>query len=338
MITARSLALYCARALGGFKLAQFITRKRLRILCYHGFSSGDEHEVAPLVFMTPETFERRMQILRKRGLPVISLEEGVRRLRRGEVRNAETVITLDDGWASNLTIGLPILEKYGYLACVYMSTEHLEADTEGFNVVLSYMIHRSARDRLKLQGLHPLIDGTYNIRQDPTAATIALITAAEKAMPLAQRQQLLRPIARALEQDLDHVLTGGRFRLLNPEEIQELVRHGIDIQLHTHTHRLPDDRFEAAVCEIEQNRKALRGFTKSELKHFCYPSGFHSPHHPEWLTKLGIVSATTCDPGMNPPGTSPMLLRRYLDGNETSDIEFEAEVCGLRELARNIWR
>ena len=113
MTTLQSYALYFFRAIGGFTLAKYLTRRQLRILCYHSFSVGDEHEVAPVMFMRAETFEQRMRILKKHRIPVVTLDQAVRKLQEHGISNAETVITLDDGWASNLTIGAPILEKYG---------------------------------------------------------------------------------------------------------------------------------------------------------------------------------------------------------------------------------
>jgi hypothetical protein len=69
--------------MGVFTLAKYLTRRQLRILCYHSFSVGDEHEVAPVMFMRAATFEQRMEILRKRRIPVVTLDEGVRRLQEG---------------------------------------------------------------------------------------------------------------------------------------------------------------------------------------------------------------------------------------------------------------
>jgi peptidoglycan/xylan/chitin deacetylase (PgdA/CDA1 family) len=332
----RLFALHLLRATGVFALARFLTRKQLRILCYHGFSVGDEHEVAPVMFMRGQTFERRMGVLKKRRIPVITLDEGVKRFKQHTIGNAETVITFDDGWASNLTVGLPILESYGFPACVYISTEHLEAGTEVFNVALSYMIRRSGLKMLTLQGVHPRLDGIYDIATDPDAAIIGLILKAEAALPLAERQQLLGPIARALGANLDEVLRGERFRLLSRDEIGQVFRRGIDVQLHTHTHRLPDSAFDEMALEIRKNRKMIEELTGVEARHFCYPSGEHSERHPEWLERLGIASATTCHPGLNDGSTSVMLLNRFLDSDSMSEITFEAHICGVYELARKL--
>jgi hypothetical protein len=88
--------------------------------------------------------------------------------------------------------------------------------------------------------------------------------------------------------------------------------------------------------EIRKNRTAITHLTGVEPTHFCYPSGEHSPLHPEWLARLGVVSATTCDLGLNGSDNSLLLLKRYLDSEYTSDIEFEAEITGVRELLRRM--
>src|SRR3984885_7013613 len=311
---------HCIRLAGGFAIAQRITRAQLRILCYHGFSISDEHELAPFVFMRTETFARRMRILRKRGLAVVSLEEGVERLRANAIAGGETVITFDDGWASDLLV-MPLLENYGFPSCIYITTDHLSAGTEAFNVTLAQMIHRSKLETITLRDVHPQIDGDYAIARDPAAATARLLAATGKIGSLQQCQQLLRPLAAALGLDYDAFVAGGRFQFLTQEQITALARSGVAIQLHTHTHHLPSESFDAMAGEIIENRAAIKRLTGLEPIHFCYPSGEYSPRHPEWLARLGVVSATTCDAGFNSAGDSLLLLKRYLDSEDTSDIE-----------------
>jgi peptidoglycan/xylan/chitin deacetylase (PgdA/CDA1 family) len=335
----RSAALHGARLVGVFALAQFLTRRRLRILCYHGFSIVDEHEVMPHVFMRRETFVRRMQILKRRRIPVIPLAEAVNKLKAGKVDGAETVITFDDGWASNLSVGAPVLEALHFPACIYVTTEHLEAGTEVFNVLLYYMLCRTARDTLKLEGLDPAIDGSYHIEPDPVAVQRAIIAAAERAFPaLSDRQRLLMPLSAALGFDLGEILRNGRFQLMHRGEIETMHRRGFDIELHTHTHHLPAGTFEQTQDEITRNRRALVEILGVEKNHFCYPSGQYTLQHLEWLSRLGIGSATTCEPGFNGMETDVLQLSRYLDSEAVSDISFEAEICGLRELARIVRR
>jgi len=51
---------------------------------------------------------------------------------------------------------------------------------------------------------------------------------------------------------------------------------------------------------------------------------------------LGIKSAVTCTSGVNDENTHPYKLKRFLDGENISQIEFEAEMCGFLEICRRL--
>lgn len=332
----RRTVFHALKAVGGFAVAQRLTRRQLRILCYHGFSITDEHELAPYVFMRLETFERRMRILHNRNLPVVSLEEGLRRLTSGELKSCETVLTFDDGWSSNLKV-TPILMRYGYPACVYVTTEHFAAGTQAFNVTVTHLIHASRQSSFSLHGVHAAVDGDYALTSDVdrAAAVVGLLRAATEIDSLSERQALLPLLARALGIDYHNFVAGGRFQFVDASQLRELIAAGISVEMHSHSHNLPDT-YEGTRREIETNRAVIFGLTGTPPTHFCYPSGRYSKQHPQWLPALGIASATTCDAGMNDSPNLIMRLRRYLDSDTTSDIEFEAEVAGLRELYRKV--
>jgi peptidoglycan/xylan/chitin deacetylase (PgdA/CDA1 family) len=88
--------------------------------------------------------------------------------------------------------------------------------------------------------------------------------------------------------------------------------------------------------EIAENRALLRDLTTSHLDHFCYPSGEYDLRVLGLLRSLGVRSATTCKAGFNYPGDDPLQLRRFLDGENVSEIEFEAELSGAFEIARHV--
>ena len=47
-------------------------------------------------------------------------------------------------------------------------------------------------------------------------------------------------------------------------------------------------------------------------------------------------SATTCNADLNYPDKPSLELKRFLDGENISDIEFEAELSGFNELLRKM--
>jgi hypothetical protein len=124
---------------------------------------------------------------------------------------------------------------------------------------------------------------------------------------------------------------------MSPEQIAKASVSGIDIQLHTHRHRVPADA-ELLVREIKQNRSVLEPIVGRRLRHLCYPSNVWSKSQWPALAKAGIETATTCDPGMNRKDTVPLALLRFMDGNDIPQIRFEAELSGFGDLWRGIVR
>src|SRR5260370_37939922 len=108
----------------------------------------------PHVFMRRETFVRRMQILKRRRIPVIALDEALNRLKTGKISNAETVITFDDGWASSLSVAAPVLEAFHFPACIYVTTEHLDAGTEVLTRAPYLMLSRTTQSLMMRRGAH----------------------------------------------------------------------------------------------------------------------------------------------------------------------------------------
>lgn len=325
------IALHVMRLFGAFKLALLLTRRNVRILGYHGIALGDLHIFAPFLFMQESTFRRRLEIVRKRHMNIISLDEAVRKLQDGSNRGHEVVITIDDGWWSTLEFAAPLLKRFGYPATLYLSTRHAVDGTPVAAVVLGYMLWKRHKTQLKLENIDPSVDGVYELGSVHGATHVLLERKISQLDPELQARAL-RQIAERL--NLEEPLTADRrFRLIAVEDIPTLAQLGVDTQLHTHDHFMPME-FTELREQLVQNAEYIRRYRDGEPpRHFCYPSGQHRDEHPLWLAQMGILSATTCDPGMNRSGQNPYLLRRFLDSESISEIEFEANICGIFELA-----
>jgi hypothetical protein len=147
------------------------------------------------------------------------------------------------------------------------------------------------------------------------------------------RTAIAREFGRRVDVSYDDLLRDRRLSLMSPDEIGALARMGLDVQLHTHRHRLPLAP-EEIIREIETNRKALAPHATSELRHLCYPSGAFDVAQWKTLSTLGIATATTCLPGPNSRTTPRLALRRFLDEQDLSPDEFAAEIRGCKHVAR----
>lgn len=332
----RLAALNLARTLGLFALARHLTRGKLRILAYHGGSLRDEHEFRPGLFMTGATFEQRMRFLVARGYPILTLDAALDGLASGTLPDGATVITIDDGWYGTYRLMAPVLHELGLPATLYVATYYLEKQTQVFNVAAAYVLW-SARGRVAdFSGVVPGLAGPQSLSTaQERDELLSRIEAHAEPMGSAEARQLfLGDLCHVVGADLNAIESGRMLSFMSASEACELPRLGIDLQLHTHRHRFPDVAFDAAEREIRDNRAVLGAISTAELKHFCYPSGRYSMHQLDWLPRLGIVSAVTTVTGLNTPGTPSGELRRILDSEAMTLVEFEAEVCGFRELFR----
>jgi peptidoglycan/xylan/chitin deacetylase (PgdA/CDA1 family) len=109
--------------IAGLPLLVWPVRPVLSILIYHRVLPVPD----PLRAGEPDAtrFDQQMRYL-ARHFSVLPLREAFRRLRAGTLPRRACCITFDDGYADNLTVALPILEKYGLPATIFIATGYLD--------------------------------------------------------------------------------------------------------------------------------------------------------------------------------------------------------------------
>jgi peptidoglycan/xylan/chitin deacetylase (PgdA/CDA1 family) len=339
-MTAKRTLLHVVRALGGFRIARYVTRRRLRILCYHGFQLRDECAFRPQLFMAPGTFASRLDYLARQGFPVLPLPEALARLRDGTLPDGSVAITIDDGFHAVASVAAGMLAAHRFPAMVYLTTYYVERPNPIFRLVVQYMFWKSRASPLDVGALLGGRPGDIRNLADTAArdaAMEALMDHGERNCDEPGRVDLLRRLGRELGVDYDDIVESRILTLMTPQEARDMLEKGIDVQLHTHRHRFPPDNEKVARSEIVDNRAALSRILGEQhtATHFCYPSGLWVAHQWQWLRDLGVHTATTCLPGLTTAESPPLGLRRFLDGENISQIEFEAELCGFLELMRN---
>jgi hypothetical protein len=193
------------------------------------------------------------------------------------------------------------------------------------------------KQRGKVIGSHaaPWSPGALDLRtEDSRAALAQQLDAYAKREQLSgqQKDDLSAEFAEAIGADYSDLLKRRLFHLMNPAEIAEMARGGIDFQLHTHRHRTPLDR-DLFIREIHDNRTHLRELAgEGNYSHFCYPSGANRPEFITWLKEAGVRSATTCLNGLARRDADAFLLPRLLDQGGLSDDEFASWISGLAEF------
>jgi peptidoglycan/xylan/chitin deacetylase (PgdA/CDA1 family) len=335
---AKRTVLRASKWLGLFHLARQLTRNGLRILCYHGFELDDEAQFRPNLFISPRKFRERIATVLRHRFPVLGLDEALTHLGNGTLPPASTVITIDDGFYSVLAKAADVLREKRVPATVYVTTYYALKQRPIFRLVVQYLFWRTRHRTLIIRDRIWAKDRAVDLTNSGESARVywEIIEFGETRCTDEQRDNISRELAALLDVDYRHIQESRSLSLMTVDEIKQLSDLGFDIQLHTHRHRLSTDDKQAAQTEVIDNRTVLERIVGRPLQHLCYPSGIWSRDQWPWLEELGVRSATTCVPGLNYTDTPALGLTRFLDSQNISAIEFEAELYGYLELMRRI--
>jgi len=317
---AKQAALRLARSLGLFALARRVTASGVRILCYHGLWLGEDGFAGDAMFMRRETFETRLDRLKALGYPVVTLEAAAGALAGMDALPPNAVvITIDDGWYSTFAGMVPALARHAMPATLYCDSAAIE---EGLPI--AHVMARYCRMLVDPARIDEEAEALYRSATDFT-------------QPMAVRLDSARAFCQAVGLDPDRYERLRVFAYMTPEELRAARAAGLSIELHTHRHTLGDMSDATVADEIAANRAALARLLAAQpsaFRHFCYPSGVTSAEAATALDALGLASSTTTVNGLAFQGAPMQLLPRFLDGEQVSMIEFEAELSGFMHLVR----
>jgi peptidoglycan/xylan/chitin deacetylase (PgdA/CDA1 family) len=246
------------------------------------------------------------------------------------------VIVIDDGFFSVLDKAAPLLHKQGFPATLYVTSYYVTRETPVFRLAIQYLFWKTEHSSFEPPDRPWSSAKAVDLRDTRAAhqATWQIIDYGEAHCNEDQRRKICAEVATALGLDFEVISSTRGLSLLTPDELCRLEEFGIDVQLHTHRHIFPANNPEQARSELRDNRAVLEKVLGRRLEHFCYPSGVWANKLLPLLAEEGIVSATTCQSGMNDQTTNPLALYRILDQNNMHAIEIEAELTGFCELLR----
>jgi glycosyltransferase involved in cell wall biosynthesis len=99
------------------------TTRGVPVLMYHAFSEGEEGD---RYVISRRAFDRQLRLLRALRYRVLDFAELTRMLGAGEPPPPRSVVlTIDDGYADNLTVALPLLTRHHTPATIFLVSQRL---------------------------------------------------------------------------------------------------------------------------------------------------------------------------------------------------------------------
>lgn len=100
-----------------------LPKKGVAILMYHKIGNPPAESRLKKLWISPERFERQLEYLKDRHIPVITFSEYYKMLRDHSVPDKAVILTFDDGYEDNYTNASPLLKKYGYTGIFFIVSE-----------------------------------------------------------------------------------------------------------------------------------------------------------------------------------------------------------------------
>jgi peptidoglycan/xylan/chitin deacetylase (PgdA/CDA1 family) len=309
-------------------LRRFLSRRSSVVLTYHSV----QRRSPPFPIwhhMSADCFEEQIDHL-ARHYRCISIPQLLTGMERGRLEPYSVAVTFDDGFANNLYVALPILERYRIPATCFVTTGVIGADRPLWPDQVACMLAVTPVSRIEFDGTQlPLRSASEK------STSFKKIVKAGKALASVDLGRFLETLASSMNVDIGMLPQHSIWdecRALNWAEIAELVGSGlVEVGAHTATHsvlsRLPeaDARYEVSACKakLESNRLAVR--------YFAYPYGGDADfgaEHRQMAIDSGYAAAFSASPGVVTVNSDRYRIPRLGIGGDTTAAQFRHALAG----------
>jgi peptidoglycan/xylan/chitin deacetylase (PgdA/CDA1 family) len=227
------------------------------------------------------------------ALDVLPLAEAIDMLRDDRLPPRTACITFDDGYADNVDVALPILQRRRLHATFFVATGFLDGGRM-WNDTIIESVRRAPGPMLDLEAmaLGSLPIASPHERREAIDRIIGQMKYLPPDVRSAQVDALADRVGASLPDDL----------MMRSDDVRALHAAGMAIGAHTATHpilaRLTD---AGALAEIRDGRATLESIIGAPVALFAYPNGKpgsdYAPAHVAMVRELGFAAALTTQPG-----------------------------------------
>jgi peptidoglycan/xylan/chitin deacetylase (PgdA/CDA1 family) len=280
------------------------SRGKLSILIFHRVLS----EPDPLLPSEPSAaqFDVLLRHIKTR-FTVLPLSDAVRRLYNGTLAAGALAITFDDGYADNLAVAAPILQRHRIPATVFISTGYLDGRCMWNDVVIEAF--RSTKQPvldLTTLGLGKHLLASVEERR----ASIDRVLDEIKYLDNVQRELRVQEILRAAG------VAAPTHLMLTRDSVRSLPDMGLDVGAHTVNHViLAKTGSDEARREIVDAKHDLEQLLGRAVLLFAYPNGKpnndYLGEHVRMVREAGFAAAVSTAWGAASRASDPLQLPRF---------------------------
>jgi peptidoglycan/xylan/chitin deacetylase (PgdA/CDA1 family) len=324
-------------------LLEFYLHRKLRgravVLTYHRVLPKErsaESFSTDAIVVSPETFRRQMQLLRRLFKP-LSADEFAQALSTGHFPPGACVVTFDDGWFDNVDYALPILRETSVPAVLFVATDYIGTDACFWQERLSRALNAARRIPDRSSALFAELGASQLLAASLTPAQAKLAIRAvidrHKGKPQPEIDALVRRVEALLLEAGVAIDAQHPDRFLTWDQVKQLGSSGlVAIGSHCCTHT-PLTKLDASsvAIELQRSRQIIRERTGIDPSDLAYPNGDHDAHIATAVKDHGYRCAYTTMRGLVEPTADAFRLRRINihEQSTDSDAAFMSRLAGL---------
>ena len=325
-LSAYDLTKSMAYTLAGFAgvprlLQRLFIREGVAVLMYHAVTR--EPLIVPdWCFVQECSFQEQMTYLKNR-CDVIPLKE-LPSLAKQSNGRPKVALTFDDGFQNNYDIAWPILKNLSLPATIFLATDFIGSDDTVWFCRINEALSQTSLTNLEWDGIAYDLS-TQRSRAKAHSAIQERLKAHQHSQLLEKTRQLIQILGGRPEKP---ILPGSPYRMLGASEVLEMAGSGlVDFGAHTCSHAILSGLSKSErEREITESLAVVERLTGLPCTLFAFPNGRASDYGScdvEVLEGKRIAVAVTTIDGPNHQAVSPLEMRRYGIGSDTSMALFK---------------
>ena len=304
------------------------------IFCFHRILPKDQHSTlfgGNSMAASTEYLEQLILTLKQRKYEFVSMDEVLIRLKKP--KSKFVCFSFDDGYADNLSYGLPLFEKYEIPFIVYPSLNLLNGDLIRWWDILEQQILTDTWVKYEFP-THTISLKTETLDEKKQAWWKIRSSFLEWEGKL-NRSEILQLLA--IDEQWNNLFTRS---VAIPEfRLAELKNHRLfKIGSHTVNHlplkKLPEEQVR---FELQESKRYLENLMDCEVRHLAYPYG--SPNECgereyKIAKECGYLSGVTFNPGnITGNNLNSFALPRFAGGEEVKSEKLNHILNGIKHFA-----
>ncbi|MGB3502342.1 MAG: polysaccharide deacetylase family protein [Mesorhizobium sp.] len=248
--------------------------------------------------ITPAFLDAVLNETARLGFRFVSMDEAADRLTSARSTEKFIAITADDGYRDNLTVALPILERYGAPISIYVAPSLIDGSVDLWWDAIEEVVTVSDHIEFDTPGGRLALD--CSTPGEKFRANTLIHNYLTTDVPEHLQGQVVRQLACSAGVDSG---APGRASLMTWDEVRAVASHPlVTIGAHTLNHyclaRLTADE---VAEEMREGARALERQTGIAPRHFAYPYGYAGAvgqREVEIAREAGFVTAVTTRHGI----------------------------------------